>query len=757
VSVLRFRDNFRVEVIDNKLLFLLNDEQAMIVENPNTARVATLIDGQRTTADVMSALAGQMAPDRVFLELAKLQKSGHVVTTPSDGSLAAQYVEGFGRASDGFATRTAPFEVAVLSLTSVDLCTPLTSALASYAPRIAVRSVEGVFDAVGSDLVVVVVDDYLSSALREINKHFKGEGQPWVLVKPAGREVWVGPRFIPGETGCWESVEDRIAANRQVERYVAGKTGAAFPQVKPAGLAPGATGIAAGVIANEILALAAGLAGELAGAMRSLDVKTYETRSHTLIDQPQFSVEDPASLRRTSEVTLTETPAQHLEDGGYRVCTPRETYDRLERHISHILGAVSRLTPLDADEEGITYSFAAGHNFGMMGDNMDLLRSNMRGQSGGKGRTEIQAKVSGICEALERYSGVWTPDIPEAFSTWNALEGRKLHPGDYLRFSDEQYAIRESWNADPRNRLQKIPHRFDHDKPIHFTAGRSLTTGEEVMIPSAMIWFGHPDLKDMSHLFTMTDSNGGAAGNTMDEAVLQGLCEVYERDAVALWWFNRIARPGIDLDSVKDPYVDQMREFYASMDRNIWVIDLSNDLGISTFAAFSRRDHEVEDIMVGFGAHPDPHIAFFRALTELNQFLPFVRKRDAEGNTIYQVDDAATLEWCKTRTCASEPWILPDPAVPLRTLEELEREIPTTLGGIVQYCVDDLAAAGMETIVVNQTRPDIDLAVAKVFVPGMRHFWRRTGPGRIYDIPVQLGWREAPIAEADVNPIGVFF
>ncbi|MFW9792550.1 YcaO-like family protein, partial [Brucella melitensis] len=84
----------------------------------------------------------------------------------------------------------------------------------------------------------------------------------------------------------------------------------------------------------------------------------------------------------------------------------------------------------------------------------------------------------------------------------------------------------------------------------------------------------------------------------MDEAVLQGLCEVYERDAVALWWFNRIARPGIDLDSVKDPYVDQMREFYASMDRNIWVIDLSNDLGISTFAAFSRRDHEVEDIMV---------------------------------------------------------------------------------------------------------------------------------------------------------------
>lgn len=757
MSVLRFRDSFRVEVIDDKLLFLLNDEQAMIVENPNTAKVAKLIDGRRSMADIMTTLAGQLAPDRVFLELAKLQKSGHVLTTPSAGTLASAYLEGLGRSADGFATRAQVFDVAVISRSAVDLTPALTDALRAYAPQVSVRRAEGVFDAGGAGLVVVVVDDYLHGELRELNKHFKGEGQPWLLAKPAGREVWVGPRFVPGETGCWESVEDRIAANRQLERYLAGKTGAAYPQVKPAGLAPGATGIAAGIIANEILALAAGSGGELAGQMRSLDVKTYESRSHTLIDQPQFSVDDPASLRRTSEVVLTDAPARHLEDGGYRVCTPRETYDRLERHISHILGAVSRLTPLDADEEGITYSFAAGHNFGMMGDNMDLLRSNMRGQSGGKGRTEIQAKVSGICEALERYSGVWSPDIPEIRSTWNALDARALHPGDYLRFSPHQYAIREEWNADPRNRLQKIPHHFDQDKAIHFTAGRSLTTGEEVLIPSAMIWFGHPDLKDMDHLFTMTDSNGGAAGNTMDEAVLQGLCEVYERDAVALWWFNRIARPGIDLDSVTDPYVEQMRHFYASMGRNIWVIDLSNDLGVSTFAAFSAREHEVEDIMVGFGAHPDPHIAFFRALTELNQFLPFVRKRDESGQTIYQVDDAATLEWCKTRTRASEPWILPDPNVPLRTLEELEREIPDTLGGIVQYCVDDLAAAGMETIVVNQTRADIDLAVAKVLVPGMRHFWRRTGPGRIYDIPVRLGWRATPIDEADVNPIGVFF
>jgi oxazoline/thiazoline synthase len=40
-----------------------------------------------------------------------------------------------------------------------------------------------------------------------------------------------------------------------------------------------------------------------------------------------------------------------------------------------------------------------------------------------------------------------------------------------------------------------------------------------------------------------------------------------------------------------------------------------------------------------------------------------------------------------------------------------------------------------------------------VIVPGMRHFYRRFGPGRLYDIPVKLGWLDRAIAEADVNPI----
>jgi ribosomal protein S12 methylthiotransferase accessory factor len=62
----------------------------------------------------------------------------------------------------------------------------------------------------------------------------------------------------------------------------------------------------------------------------------------------------------------------------------------------------------------------------------------------------------------------------------------------------------------------------------------------------------------------------------------------------------------------------------------------------------------------------------------------------------------------------------------------------------------------MEMLVMDQTRPDVGMPVAKVVVPGMRHFWARFAPGRLYDLPVRLGWRSAPTPEADLNPIPIF-
>lgn len=75
----------------------------------------------------------------------------------------------------------------------------------------------------------------------------------------------------------------------------------------------------------------------------------------------------------------------------------------------------------------------------------------------------------------------------------------------------------------------------------------------------------------------------------------------------------------------------------------------------------------------------------------------------------------------------------------------------------VRRCVDLAGAAGLEVIVVDQTRPDIELAVACVIVPGLRHFWRRLGPGRLWDAPAGLGRFPLAPDEDSVNPYSVFF
>ena len=73
----------------------------------------------------------------------------------------------------------------------------------------------------------------------------------------------------------------------------------------------------------------------------------------------------------------------------------------------------------------------------------------------------------------------------------------------------------------------------------------------------------------------------------------------------------------------------------------------------------------------------------------------------------------------------------------------------------MENCRALVEAKGMELLVLDQTRPDIGMPVAWVIVPGMRHFWARFAPGRLYDVPVRMGHRNHPLAEADLNPAPV--
>ena len=216
----------------------------------------------------------------------------------------------------------------------------------------------------------------------------------------------------------------------------------------------------------------------------------------------------------------------------------------------------------------------------------------------GKGFDPAQARVSGLCEALERYSGIWQGEEEKVFSaTRREVGDEAIDPGVLFGFSIRQYVERDAWNAANDEPHAWVPAPLDNDLTIDWVPCRSLIGRHTKLFPAAYCYYGHPDLR---HVFCSSDSNGCAAGGTLSEAVAHGLLELIERDAAAIWWYNKLVRPEIDIGSFALPFLDELRELYRKHGRAFWALDLTTDLGVPVVAAISARlDAPVEDISTG--------------------------------------------------------------------------------------------------------------------------------------------------------------
>jgi ribosomal protein S12 methylthiotransferase accessory factor len=139
---------------------------------------------------------------------------------------------------------------------------------------------------------------------------------------------------------------------------------------------------------------------------------------------------------------------------------------------------------------------------------------------------------------------------------------------------------------------------------------------------------------------------------------------------------------------------------------------------------------------MGFGCHLEARLGVMRALTELNQ--------------LFDPAPDAPVPW-EPRELTSTSFLLPHEEAPARVRADFPVVSHADLRDDVLECVDRAARAGLETLVLDQTRPDVDLCTVKVVVPGLRHFWPRFGRGRLYDVPVRMGLLPAPLAEAELN------
>ena len=154
---------------------------------------------------------------------------------------------------------------------------------------------------------------------------------------------------------------------------------------------------------------------------------------------------------------------------------------------------------------------------------------------------------------------------------------------------------------------------------------------------------------------------------------------------------------------------------------------------------------------MGFGAHLDPRIAVLRAVTELNQMLDWVLSAESQKTSPEGIDAPETLHWLETATMVNQPYLVPDARTRPRTASDYPWQCTDDLREDVMACQALVQQHGMEMLVLDQTRPDLGLPVVKVIVPGLRHFWARYAPGRLFDVPVRLGWQSRPLAEEQLN------
>ena len=468
---------------------------------------------------------------------------------------------------------------------------------------------------------------------------------------------------------------------------------------------------------------------------------------------------DPALYRadrRPAAVRLRPSPAGIDSSGGVRSVAPEATLARYRHLVSPVSGVVTWVERTTEEADGWLHVYWAGTNHGLQSRKLSSLRRSLRSKSAGKGSTREQSEVSALCEAIERYSSAFHGDEVRGRKRFadfaRDADGAAVHPNDVQLFSERQLDDAESINA-KGHPYNIVPPRLDPEAEIDWSPVWSLTRERHCYLPTSML-YGTPAEQRGSTDF-IADSNGCAAGNTLEEAILQGFFELVERDAFSIWWYNRLAMPGVDLESFGDDYLASAPDQYRRRGREMWVLDVTADLGVPTFVAVSRRTGgETEDIIYGAGAHSDSRIAALRAVCELNQCLTWLPRPDGKAS-VPAIDDPLALWWWKTAKLADHPYLAP--AAGGRTDASADRPVANTVDARdeVERCRAVVEARGMEFLVLDQTRPDIGMPVARVIVPGLRHFWPRFAPGRLYDVPVAMGWRDRALAEDELNPVPV--
>lgn len=310
----------------------------------------------------------------------------------------------------------------------------------------------------------------------------------------------------------------------------------------------------------------------------------------------------------------------------------------------------------------------------------------------GKGGTPAQAEASAVMELAERFSFFSFCKNPDNFFV-----------EEYRNLKDPAMSfesIARSVN-DESDELEQAKAVFS-SLPLKWTWAYNLTREKEILIP--FNWF-----------YTINEFNGPSAGNCVEEAVVQGVCELVERHVSSLISRNRMITPAINLDSVTDPLCLEMIGKYKKAGVDLYITDFSLDTGIPSVGVLAHDPStfpEKSELVWTAGTAPDPQKALSRGLTEVAQLAG-----DFNTSANYVASGLP-----KFKSLEEADFVMhSDRQIDITQLPDLSND---NIKVEAENCVSALSKAGMEVILVNTMDASLGIPAFYTIIPGA-HFRER--------------------------------
>jgi ribosomal protein S12 methylthiotransferase accessory factor len=308
----------------------------------------------------------------------------------------------------------------------------------------------------------------------------------------------------------------------------------------------------------------------------------------------------------------------------------------------------------------------------------------------GKGSTPVQAQASALMELAERFSYFSFVNNSENFQNmvWDQAEKsfkERLIPVDEIIKS-----VNEDISASRAKQVLSLV-------KWQFTPATLVGQNKEFYIP--FNWFRK-----------LNEFNGCSAGNTSEESILQGACELVERHCCSIVDSSSQNCPTIDSKSITDPILMDLLSRFASNNIKVWLKDFSLNMPVSTVAALAYDPGTfpgLSEIVFTAGSATSPAKAAIRALTEVAQLAG-----DFHSASNYEASGLP-----KYSSLNQIRWLTKGPLVNLDSLPDISGP---DMGEELKDLCARLFALDFNLFSVSTMHQDLKIPANFNFIPGFR-------------------------------------